>query len=91
MAISSIELYETCKEFSTSESERSTTSTAENRREREEYNFRVGILAAQVLGSKSFSYELKAAKGYQRIFKSKIDVGVIGCLVTSSFLSASLY
>ena len=55
VAISSIELYETCKEFSTSEYERSTTSTAENRREKEEYNFRVGVLAAQVLGSKSFS------------------------------------
>ena len=84
---SSFVLYEAYMEFSTSESAMSTSSTADHRREREEYNFRVGILAAQVLGSKSFSYELKAAKRYQRIFKSKIDVGVIGCLVTSSFFS----
>ena len=55
VAISSIELYETNKEFSTSEYDNSTTLTAENRREREEYNFRVGVLAAQVLVSKSFS------------------------------------
>ena len=73
MAISSIELYETCKEFSTSEYERSTTSTAENRREKEEYNFRVGVLAAQVLGSKSFSKGFQYSKG-----KFKMDFSMKG-------------
>ena len=41
-------LKEAYMEFSTSESALSTSSTADNRREREEYNFRVGILAAEV-------------------------------------------
>ena len=45
---SSIVLNEAYMEFSTSESALSTSSTADNRREREEYNFRVGILAAEV-------------------------------------------
>ena len=45
---SSIVLNEAYMEFCTSESALSTSSTADNRREREEYNFRVGILAAEV-------------------------------------------
>ena len=45
---SSFVLYEAYMEFSTSESALSTSSTADHRREREEYNFRVGILAAEV-------------------------------------------
>ena len=45
---SSIVLNEAYMEFSTSESALSTSSTADQRREREEYNFRVGILAAEV-------------------------------------------
>ena len=45
---SSFVLYEAYMEFSTSESAMSTSSTADHRREREEYNFRVGILAAEV-------------------------------------------
>ena len=45
---SSFVLNEAYMEFSTSESALSTSSTADQRREREEYNFRVGILAAEV-------------------------------------------
>ena len=45
---SSIVLNEAYMEFSTSESALSTSSAADHRREREEYNFRVGILAAEV-------------------------------------------
>ena len=45
---SSFELNEAYMEFSTSESALSTSSTADHRREREEYDFRVGILAAEV-------------------------------------------
>ena len=89
---SSIVLNEAYMEFSTSESALSTSSTADHRREREEYNFRVGILAAEVR-RKETHYNKQQTKKYNyhvslNIFYSQIAAGL--CTVIASVLSSSL-
>ena len=87
---SSIVLNEAYMEFSTSESALSTSSTADHRREREEYNFRVGILAAEVRRLITTSSQAKKYNHYvsSNIFYSQIAAGL--CMVIASVLSSSL-